>query len=71
MLGDEGQNWKKECDDEQKKRKPTDNELQDKDLDDIAGGISQTSIRLCSRCKIRIAVQGMEICGLCYRETQL
>ncbi|MCK0473483.1 hypothetical protein [Halalkalibacter sp. APA_J-10(15)] len=37
----------------------------------ISGGDTQHSIQVCSRCDSRIAVQGLDICGVCYRRERI
>ncbi|MGY4688498.1 hypothetical protein [Salibacterium sp. K-3] len=44
-------------------------ELEEMELEEIAGGIEGPGgdLTLCKHCMTRVAVQGMEFCGACYR----
>ncbi|GAE32085.1 hypothetical protein [Halalkalibacter hemicellulosilyticus] len=37
----------------------------------IFGGDEQHAIQVCSHCNSRIAVQGLNICGVCYRREHI
>lgn len=56
--------------DEREKQAQTDADMEERELDAVTGGFGHAAIKLCSRCKTRIAVQDMELCGVCYRQTR-